>query len=92
MTNTITNVTAPRGKSIQKHHLQLACCVSAPPINGPIILATANTTPTIPEQIGLKCNGTVKKVLITLPPKIPLLPNPAIARPTVSTMLLFAAP
>ena len=76
---------------IQKHHLQDASCVNAPPITGPMQTLMPKTLVTSPMYIGLFCSGTVSATMFRAPWKRPAAPTPAIARPRMKTAELGAA-
>lgn len=53
-----TFVSRNQDTHIQKHHLQVLCCVKAPPRGGPALVAMAKTLTTIPMYIGRFFNIT----------------------------------
>ena len=76
---------------IQKHHLQLAWSVRAPPRIGPKHVAKPKTLTTMPKYRGLLVRGTVSPIIPNAPWKMPAAPTPAIARPTMNAGELGAA-
>jgi len=74
-------------------NLQVALLlVNAPPSKGPATLATPKHAPKRPCSMGRLASGTVLNMIKIAPVKIPLLPRPATARPTISMLLFRAAP
>jgi len=69
----------------QKHHLQIACCVKAPPKTGPTQMLMPNTLTTNPKYNGRFSKGTAFVIIFNAPWKSPAAPQPAIARPTMKT-------
>ncbi len=70
---------------IQKHHLQLAWSVSAPPRMGPKQTAKPKELTTIPMYSGLLSSGTEKPMIPRAPWNNPAAPTPAMARPRMKT-------
>ena len=66
--------------------------VKTPPRRGPATDAIPKIAPTSPCSIGLLCSGTRPIMMTIAPEKMPLDPAPAMARPTMNTIELGAAP
>lgn len=69
------------------HHLQLACCVNAPPRRGPVTEATCMNPSRTPVYAGRIEGSIVLAMMVKPPEKMPAAPEPAIARPAMSALL-----
>ena len=90
--NIATNVTAPGGRLIQKHHRQVAFCVKAPPITGARIRPIAKQLLHIPMRSGFALSEATVRTIINPPLATPDAPIPATARPTIKLLLFGAKP
>ena len=74
------------------HQRHVTRSVNTPPSKGPTIAPSPNIAPTAAEKTGLLCNGTACATTTNDPVKIPALPHPAIALPTMSETESGATP
>lgn len=75
----------------QKHHLQLALSVRAPPSKGPTTDEIPNIELMAAMYIGRLDRGTLKPTIVMPPENKAEAPAPAIARPTISITEFLAA-
>ena len=66
--------------------------MNSPPRRGPATDAKPNIAPIMPCNRGLLCRGTRFIIIIIPPEKIPAVPAPAMALPTMKTVEFGAAP
>ena len=64
--------------------------MKTPPKRGPITEARPKTAPMRPVKAGRLAGGTENAMMVYAPEAIPAPPAPAMARPTMRVVLLFA--
>lgn len=77
---------APQGRLMKKHHLQVAYCVSAPPMRGPRAIPICPKPIMAPMAAGRLCRGKRIASIVSPPFWRPEPPMPARARPTMSML------
>jgi hypothetical protein len=87
-----SNVRAPGGRLIQKHHRHVAFSVKAPPIMGARMRPIAKQLAQMPTNRGLDFLEATVRTITNPPLATPDAPMPATARPTIKALLFGANP